>query len=170
MLIQILIVVLFALNLWLLWSLRKNTAYSFLGSFLLVVLPLVSVFFDQPRFALDFFWWRVAGVIAIILGVGLLIWAKMAIGKMITNVAAIPDSLVTSGPYAYLRHPMYLGLIFINVGWWWVWAAVYSFYFGMFILVLFWVQAYLEEKLILDKQFGDQYAAYRRATGMFWIK
>lgn len=65
---------------------------------------------------------------------------------------------------------MYLGLIFVWVGWWWVWAAVYSFYFGMFILALAWIQGYLEEKLVLEKKFGDKYREYRRQTGMFWVK
>ena len=60
--------------------------------------------------------------------------------------------------------------LFVFVGWWWVWAAVYSFYFGMFILALIWLQAYLEEKFILEKQFGDQYRGYKQQTGMFWIK
>ena len=72
--------------------------------------------------------------------------------------------------YSIVRHPQYLGLIVIWVGWWWVWAAVYAFDFGMFILVLTWIEAYLEEKFILEKLFGDKFREYRRQTGMFWIK
>jgi protein-S-isoprenylcysteine O-methyltransferase Ste14 len=56
------------------------------------------------------------------------------------------------------------------VGWCWVWAAVYSFYFGLIILALHWIAAYLEEKLTLEKLFGKDFACYRQNTGMFWIK
>lgn len=159
MLIQGVFVAVFALNLWLLWLLGKLIWYRIFGNFLLACLPLLTVFFDQPRFELDFFWWRIAGIFAILAGTCLLAWVKFS-----------PRKQINSGPYLYVRHPAYLGLIFIFVGWWWAWAAVYSFYFGMFILVLVWIQGYLEEKLILEKQFGEEYSEYRRQTGMFWIK
>ena len=76
----------------------------------------------------------------------------------------------TDGPFAFVRHPVYLGLVFIFVGWWWAWAAVYAFYFGMFILALIWINAYLEEKIILMKAFGQKYSEYKQQTGMFWVK
>jgi protein-S-isoprenylcysteine O-methyltransferase Ste14 len=39
----------------------------------------------------------------------------------------------------------------------------------MFILAMIWLQGYLEDK-IMEKKFGAKFAAYRRETGMFWIK
>ena len=168
MLIQIIFVGLFALNLYLLW---KMAWYRLPGSFVFFCLPLVTPFFDQPRFALDYFWWRVAGFIAIALGAALLVWARRALGRIFTNIGETPAVLVTSGPYGFVRHPGYLGLIFIFVGWWWLWAAVYAFYFGMFSLAVVWAQGWLEEKLVLEKKFGDQYRNYyQKETGMFWVK
>ncbi len=168
--IQILFVCLFALNLLLIWLSEKFPWYRLPGSFIFTFLPLLPVFFDQPRFELDYFWWRVAGAALIILGIALVVWAKSVVGKVLTSLGETPGELTTSGPYQFFRHPMYLGLIFVWVGWWWVWAAVYSFYFGMFILALAWIQGYLEEKLVLEKKFGDKYREYRRQTGMFWVK
>jgi protein-S-isoprenylcysteine O-methyltransferase Ste14 len=60
--------------------------------------------------------------------------------------------------------------MFVLVGWWWVFAAVYSFYFGMLVLALLWLQGYFEEKLVLEKKYGSVYLAYKQQTGMFWIK
>ncbi len=171
--VQLIIIALFVLNMASIWStvfLRKCEWYRIPGSFVFAYLPLLTVFFEQPRFELDFFWWRIVGAAAIFLGVGLVVWAKTAFGKAVTSLGDKPANLVTSGPYRYVRHPMYLGFVFIYVGWWWVWAAVYAFYFGMAFLVLTWIEAYLEEKLLLEKQFGDQYREYKRHTGMFWIK
>jgi protein-S-isoprenylcysteine O-methyltransferase Ste14 len=162
--IQIIIVLLFALNLLLGWlaHFKKNFSwYRLPGWAIMVVLPLITVLAEQPKFELDYDWWRVAGAAAILLGGALVAWAK--------RVRA-GQELVTAGPYAFVRHPIYLGLIFVFVGWWWIWAAVYSFYFGMFILAMLWLEAYLEEKLILEKQFGAKFHDYKRQTGMFWIK
>jgi len=168
--IQILFVALFVLNLLLLWV-GKFTWYRFPGYILLLVIPLVTVFFKQPRFELDFFWWRIGGMIAIAIGVGTIFLAKRELRKYEAKWHdVLPKTLVTSGPYSYVRHPMYLGLVFIFVGWWWVWSAAYAFYFGMFILATIWIQGYLEEKWILEKRFGKKYQEYRQRTGMYWIK
>jgi methanethiol S-methyltransferase len=165
--IQIIFVGLFALNLYPLW---KTGRYRLPGNFFFLCLPLVTPFLDQPRFALDYFWWRAAGLIAVMLGAALLVWTQRSLGKVFANIGEPPAALATSGPYELFRHPFYLGLIFIFVGWWWLWAAVYAFYFGMFILALIWVQGYLEEKLVLEKKFGDRYREYKKDTGMFWVK
>ncbi|MDD5594453.1 MAG: isoprenylcysteine carboxylmethyltransferase family protein [Candidatus Margulisbacteria bacterium] len=173
MTIQVLLLALFAANLALIWLAQfqdKFKWYRFLGAFILVVLPLASVFFQQPVFELDYFWWRIAGVIAIILGLGLIVWAKLTVASLPAEIGQQPKKLRTEGPYAFVRHPIYLGLIFVFVGWWWAAAAVYSFYFGMVILAMIWIEAYLEEKLLLEKIFGAEFIDYRRRTGMFWIK
>lgn len=168
MYIQWLFVGLFVLNMIICWiaTLSKKFAwYQFIAALVFVVLPLITVFFDQPRFELDFYWWRIVGIAAIIIGLGISVWARIEAGLRV-----LPQKMVTSGPYKFFRHPQYLGLIFVWVGWWWIWAAVHAFYFGMFILALTWVEAYLEEKLVFEKQFGDEYRDYKRRTGMFWVK
>jgi protein-S-isoprenylcysteine O-methyltransferase Ste14 len=170
---QIIIVILFLLNLaiaWLAYFAKKAQLYRFVGIFVFIVLPFITVFLGQPRFVLDYFWWRIAGILAMVLGFGVVLWATQALKDISLLISGSSQKLVTSGPYRYVRHPFYLGLIFMFVGWWWIFAAVYSFYFGMFILALIWIQAYLEEKLILEKQYGMLFKEYRRNTGMFWIK
>jgi len=167
---QILFVLLFAGNLLALWAvilMKKCGWYRFAGYWLLLVIPLLTVFFDQPRFELDYYWWKIAGAAAIVAGTALGLWAKR---ENRSWVETRPQDLVIAGPYQYFRHPIYLGLIFIIVGWWWLWAAVYSFYFGMLILALIWINAYLEEKLILEQQFAGKYQEYKTQTGMFWVK
>lgn len=170
MLIQILIVALFALNLLVFWLAHSKqwTWYRYPGSLLFVLLPLAGVFFNQPLFELDFAWWRVAGGAAMVLGLVLIGWALRLTGPFFP--VSQTKKLRTDGPYALVRQPVYLGLIFVFVGWWWAWAAVYTFYFGMFILAMIWVNAYLEERLILGPACGAAFADYQGQTGMFWIK
>lgn len=164
MMLQLVLIALFILNMILIWLTvltKKFEWYRIPGILIFSLVPFSTVFFAQPRFELDFFWWRIAGIAAIVVGFGIMGWARVVFS---------PQALVTSGPYQFIRHPQYLGLIFMWMGWWWIWVAVYAFYFGMFILALTWIQAYLEEKFILEKKFGDQYLEYRHQTGMFWIK
>ena len=167
---QYLFLALFALNLLLMWLLRKLVWYRVFGLAFLGLIPCVTVFFKQPLFVLDYYWWRVAGGVMIVLGMIIAGWAKLEFRKAGLMPFDRPKTLVTSGPYKLVRHPQYLGLVFFLVGWWWVWAAVYSFYFGMIMLALIWINAWLEERLVLEKQFGNAYRHYRQHAGMFWVK
>lgn len=166
--IQLIFVSLFFLNLVLLWVIRQSRK---LGLIMMLALPAVTVFFPQPRFELDHFWWTVAGWLALAVGAALIVIAKRELekngAKWFENE---PKTLVTTGPYAFLRHPIYLGLIFILVGWWWIWSAVYSFYFGMLVLLMIWLNGHLEDRFILKKIFGQAFVSYKKSTGMFWIK
>jgi protein-S-isoprenylcysteine O-methyltransferase Ste14 len=81
-----------------------------------------------------------------------------------------PVSLVTAGPYRYVRHPFYTSyLIFwtgLAIGTWSLWAV------PMLILmaVLYTVAARGEEAKFARTGMSDDYAAYRARTGMFWPK
>ena len=169
--IQIVFILLFALNLALPFIWPKQKWPWLISLPLKLIIPLLMVFPAQPRFELDYYWWYVAGYIAMVLGAGVALIAAAELGRHgVKWYDAEPGELVKTGFYRYLRHPIYLGFIFFLVGWWWVWAAVYGFYFGMIILAQIWIQAHLEEKFILEKKFGGSYLEYRKNTGMFWIK
>jgi protein-S-isoprenylcysteine O-methyltransferase Ste14 len=173
MLLHIIFIAVFIFNLLLFWLTvitKKCEGCRVVGIAAFTVIPFITVFFEQSHFELDYFWWRIAGGAAIVLGVAIAGWARREFKKAEMWPTDLPKTLVISGPYKFVRHPQYLGLIFMWVGWWWVWAAAYSFYFGMIFLALTWIEAYLEEKFILEKRFGDQYRDYRRHAGMFWIK
>ncbi|NQT30532.1 MAG: isoprenylcysteine carboxylmethyltransferase family protein [Candidatus Saganbacteria bacterium] len=173
MAIQLLLVLLFVLNDLLIWIgvfYNKFRWYRFPAPVIFLIILFLMVYVNQPRFEMDFFWWRVVGMAAIVIGVGVMIWARWAFKKAGVESIGLPQTLVTYGPYQYVRHPQYLGFIFLSVGWFWVWSAVYAFYFGLIIVFLIWLSAYLEEKLILEKKFGKQYLEYRQQTGMFWLK
>jgi protein-S-isoprenylcysteine O-methyltransferase Ste14 len=72
--------------------------------------------------------------------------------------------LVTSGPYAFVRHPIYTGLMLAVVGSALTesltWLLVFPLYFAYFI-----ISARTEEKMMLA-QFPGTYPAYRRRTKM----
>jgi protein-S-isoprenylcysteine O-methyltransferase Ste14 len=74
-----------------------------------------------------------------------------------------PDRLVTSGPYALSRNPMYLGWALLHLGVGvgsgaaWIVAAV--------PVAAGWVHRdVLHEERVLDKEFSAEYGRYRRAV------
>ena len=81
-----------------------------------------------------------------------------------------PVSLVTSGPYRYVRHPFYTSyLIFwtgLAIGTWSLWAVPVL----VLMAVLYTVAARGEEAKFARTQMSDEYATYRARTGMFWPK
>jgi protein-S-isoprenylcysteine O-methyltransferase Ste14 len=74
--------------------------------------------------------------------------------------------LITSGPYRFVRHPIYLGLALLALGQavaFGSWPALFIALLGIFP-TLAW-RAHLEEKL-LSRTFGETYELYRQRTKM----
>ena len=103
--------------------------------------------------------------IAIQIAAGLLmVWARLTFGVRSFHAAADPtaDSLVTRGPYHYLRHPIYAAVLYA------LWAGVAAHCSALHILVaalastLFGVRMFAEEQLL--RQVYPEYAEYARHT------
>jgi protein-S-isoprenylcysteine O-methyltransferase Ste14 len=114
-------------------------------------------------------WLRWVGVAIGVLGASLLTWTFRHLGRNITDtvVTRREHSLVTTGPYRWVRHPFYLSfaafvlatsLITAN---WFVLATL-----GAVLLLLVCRTRKEEEKLI--ERFGDRYRRYMATTGRFW--
>jgi protein-S-isoprenylcysteine O-methyltransferase Ste14 len=74
--------------------------------------------------------------------------------------------LIVRGPYRLVRHPIYTGLLAMFVAT----AVQLGHIAGMIgvalVFVSFWIKSSYEEEL-MDKQFPDQYAAYRHRVKRF---
>jgi len=101
------------------------------------------------------------------LGLFLLVWARRTLGpNWSANVGKTGDSeLVTRGPYAYVRHPIYSGFIVLVLGT----AAAYGRLIGVLILVTcclgLFIKASKEESLLKEK-FPEAFQDYRARTRM----
>src|SRR5262245_6626314 len=74
--------------------------------------------------------------------------------------------LVTSGPYAHVRHPQYAGFILIMVGFLVQWPTILTL--AMFpILVWMYVRLARREEREVRAEFGETYARYAAATPAF---
>ena len=74
--------------------------------------------------------------------------------------------LVTTGLYAKLRHPQYLGLIIIVVAFLIMWPTLLTLLLAPFLIVRYFFLA-KEEDRELERQFGDEFRRYKHAVPGF---
>ena len=109
----------------------------------------------------------VAGVVLCIAGVGLAVLGRFYLGRNWGLPASRKENpeLVTDGPYRYVRHPIYGGIMLAMLG-----TAIGAGAFWVVPLVLFsgyFVYSARREESIMIAQFPGQYPAYMRRTRMF---
>jgi len=113
-------------------------------------------------------WLRWTGVGVFLLGLGLLAWALGNLGKNLTDtvVTRREHTLVTEGPYHWVRHPFYdsaalliLAISIIAANWFFLLA-------GSVVLLLLVVRTQKEEERLLAR-FGEPYREYTSRTGRF---
>jgi protein-S-isoprenylcysteine O-methyltransferase Ste14 len=108
---------------------------------------------------------RWLGVFLYAAGGALRIWPVFVLGHRFSGLVAIRPghALVTDGVYGTIRHPSYLGLLVLSVGW----ALAFRSGVGLLLVVVL-VPALLAriraEEALLRERFGGEYDAYRART------
>lgn len=124
-------------------------------------LPLVP----QLRFTQN----RIIFVIGITLALlSILIWilAFWEIG-IIPGVRQ-KSTVITSGIYSVIRHPLYLGGIFMILGLSLAFRAVYALFYTPVMIGLFALLAFLEEKSLAE-EYGEEYLTYKKKSYGDWF-
>ncbi len=106
----------------------------------------------------------IIGVILCIAGMTFLVWARQHLGRNWSQTVAVKKGheLVTSGPYRYVRHPMYAGGLLACIG-----SALVCGGPWVFLLIilgaLFLWRVGAEDKL-MAQQFPNEYPDYKKRT------
>lgn len=80
------------------------------------------------------------------------------------------DNLINEGIYSYIRHPLYLGLLFIFFGYFLVSASVGSFIHLSSLIVYLPIGIYFEERNLI-KKYGEGYIEYmKKVPAIFPLK
>jgi len=95
------------------------------------------------------------GIGFIITGLLIRIWANGYAIKL--------EKLTTSGPYAFIRHPLYLGTILLVIGFNIILRIQYVIAISLIVLIaiIYYITIRKEEKMLTDK-FRDVYIDYKR--------
>jgi protein-S-isoprenylcysteine O-methyltransferase Ste14 len=103
------------------------------------------------------------GLLLTIAGCAFAIWARVALGSNWSGRATVKDhhQLVTNGPYAVARHPIYTGLMLAVVGTALADGAWRGILAALVILLALMVKMSQEERLMMQT-FPAAYPAYRQ--------
>lgn len=116
--------------------------------FAVIFVPLVSYFGNPTRELL------IAGSVIAVIGALIRLWASGHVKKN--------KVLATDGPYAYVRHPLYVGNILILLGFsiasniWWAYALM------VFLILFYYPPAISYEDAKLDRLFGEEWQSWSR--------
>ena len=140
---------------------RKNAVLP--PSFLLVYLVLsVVVHFCFPIKIINSSF-RILGILFIIFGLVINFWADEIFKKEKTTVKPneISTKLITTGPFCFSRHPMYLGFVMLLLGISMVLGSVSSFIGPVMMFVTLERKFISNEERKMKKCFGKEYLKYK---------
>jgi protein-S-isoprenylcysteine O-methyltransferase Ste14 len=106
------------------------------------------------------------GVVLCMAGVAFAIWARFYLGRNWGMPMTRKENreLVTSGPYAYVRHPIYTGMLTAIIG-----SLLVDCIFWLVPLVFasaYFIYSATTEEKMMTQEFPDQYPAYKARTKM----
>ena len=136
----------------------------------LALIGFASAYLPAYTDRLDF--WTLDGEVIRWLGLALYtaggvlrLWPVFVLGRRFSGLVAIQPRhrLVTGGIYGIIRHPSYLGLLIVSLGW----GLAFRSMIGVLLMVLT-VPVILSriraEEALLRAHFGPEYDAYRART------
>lgn len=118
------------------------------------------------RFVPESTWIRWVGIALTVVGLALCAWARHHLGEYWSDkvVLKVDHQLIRSGPYGFLRHPIYSGVLLGVAGS----ALAIGEWRGLVVLAVmtvnYWVKAGREER-ILSGKFGDAFEEHKQQTG-----
>jgi protein-S-isoprenylcysteine O-methyltransferase Ste14 len=148
----------------LLSSLPRNLLLALAGA--LVFARWFSIGVLGKRFAPASPELRLAGIALTAAGLALAFWARYHLGRNWSSQITLKEghTLVCTGPYKYLRHPIYSGILLGLVGTALA-AGRYRALLGVALAFLgFWWKA-RQEDAWLSRAFGEQFERQRQRTG-----
>lgn len=102
----------------------------------------------------------------------------MSVGLVITGLGLLlviagwryiyrsKEENVIKGVYSYVRHPQYLGLILVTLGWLVHWPTILTAAMWPIVVIMYYRLAKKEEKE-MEERFGDRYLLYKENVPMF---
>jgi len=151
-------------GLFILATLRPIGLALWLGVFAYLINPAWMAWSSVPLPT----WLRWMGMPVFALAIGLLAWTLRSLGTNLTDtvVTRREHTLVTHGPYRWIRHPFYdamalviLAIALIAANWFVLVAGVVAF--GLLAIRV------TTEEAKLGERFGEEYRVYRERTGRF---
>ncbi len=127
----------------------------------LVLMIALHSFF--PVKTVNFPYFTLTGVLLVSFGFAFVLWSAFLFEKAGTPIRPFQESarLVKEGMYRVTRNPMYLGLSIILIGISFLLGTVSPFIPIPFFIFLIHNLFIIQEEILLEEQFGDEYIQYK---------
>ena len=111
-------------------------------------------------------WIQWLGIVTALVSIFFLIWVHRHLDKQWSIALEIQEDhkLITTGPYRYVRHPMYLGIFTCTIGLMMISLDVLVILFFAFTIWVNYRRIPREEQMLIQK-FGDEYLEYIKQSG-----
>jgi protein-S-isoprenylcysteine O-methyltransferase Ste14 len=151
-------------------SRRKGSPGSVVWAWLVIVVSIgaanVAMFiFPQPLPGSASVYTAVAAIL-ILAGIGFRWWAILTLGRFFSVDIALQDQhrVVEEGPYRFIRHPAYTGLLIILLGVGIAFRDWLSLILVMVPVTAFFLYRIAIEEGALSEELGPAYLEYRKRT------
>jgi protein-S-isoprenylcysteine O-methyltransferase Ste14 len=116
-------------------------------------------------------WLRWSGIVPGLIGAVLMYLTLSSLGRNLTDTVSTrrDATLVTRGPYRWVRHPFYVTAALSMLAVAWLTANVGIAVAGMLVITLLVIRTPIEEQKLIER-FGDEYRRYMAVTGRFFPK
>lgn len=131
--------------------------YPFVHSWLSIKIPTSAT----PTTTME-----IIGVLLSFAAVAFAIWARITLGKNWSGAVITlkkDHQLITSGPYAFVRHPIYTGYFLATLGTALTISTIASYLATLMILIGFLIRMQKEE-ILMTKHFPSQYPEYTKRS------
>jgi len=148
-------------------KISKISPRTYLLIYLTIMVALNSLFPVRRLINSPF---NLLGILLIFLGLWVNLWADNLFNLNQTTVepSGKPSVLITNGPFAFTRHPMYLGFVCFLLGIAVLLGSLTPFFGPIAILITcdrFFIP---EEEKRLTKIFGKKYLTYKKKVGRWF--
>jgi protein-S-isoprenylcysteine O-methyltransferase Ste14 len=115
------------------------------------------------------FWLRWSGFFIGLTALIILFWVIRSLGHNFSTSLTIQkdQTLITQGPYQWVRHPMYTSFILLWIGFFFISTNWFIGLTGIVGFVLTIVVRTPKEEQMMIERFGEEYLAYMRRTGRY---
>ncbi|MEM0942092.1 MAG: isoprenylcysteine carboxylmethyltransferase family protein [Bacteroidota bacterium] len=106
------------------------------------------------------------GLILLLLGSSIRIWAILHLGKYFSNAVSFNSEhkLIKSGPYKLIRHPSYLGAYLAIIGSALFLKSIVFFLIGLIVMLSAYLYRIKVEEIGLIELFGSEYQEYKKKS------
>jgi protein-S-isoprenylcysteine O-methyltransferase Ste14 len=141
-------------------SQREYRLFTWTGAFLLFFHPRASSGLVRPLLSSTALSW--IGVALVAIGLGFAGWARVHLGRLWSGRVTLKEghSIVRTGPYGFVRHPIYTGIVTAIIGTL-LTGVTFAAMAGVVLITLGFIIKIRQEETLLTDHFGAAYDTYR---------